>query len=152
MVYQRGDEGPWRNAGNKRMTYFVVAGVLAVILAAILVALRSSRLPGYRGTIGFKNHHSSEVGFVKVTGFSQPIECRALSKGGHSFNFIGRQDLPGEVRIDWRFVGENSEKTATVTLSPVPKDAADGELFLVLSSAGDWSAEYAPRLRTDKLS
>ena len=134
------------------MTYVVVAGLVVAVAAAIYFGVRSSRAPGYRGAIGFKNQHDSDVGFARVTGFSQPIECRALSKGGHSFNFIGRQDLPGEVRIDWRFVGENKEKTATITLSPVPKDASDGELFLVLSSGGDWSAEYAPKLRTEKLS
>jgi len=134
------------------MTYVVVAGLIAAIAAAIFFAVRSSRIPGYRGTIGFKNRHSTELGFARVTGFSQPIECRALSKGGHSFNFIGRQDLPGEVEVSWRLVGENAERKATITLSPVPKDAADGELFLVLSIGGDWSAEYAPKLRTDKLS
>jgi len=134
------------------MTYLVVAGLVAAIAAAIFFAVRSSRMPGYRGAIGFKNHCSSEIGIATVTGFSQPIECRALSKGGHSFNFIGRQDLPAEVQVAWRLVGENKENKATINLSPVPKDAADGELFLVLSSGGDWSAEYAPKLRTDKLS
>ena len=144
MLYQRG-------AGNERMTYFVVAGLVVAVAAAIFFAVKSSRAPGYRGAIGFKNRHASEIGFARVTGFSQPIECRALSKGGHSFNFIGRQDLPGEVQIEWRLVGENAEKKATIALSLVPKDAADGELFLVLSDGGDWMAEYAPRLRTDKL-
>ncbi|HKS17514.1 MAG TPA: hypothetical protein VJU16_09400 [Planctomycetota bacterium] len=134
------------------MTYVVVAGVVAAIAVAIFFAVKSSRMPGYRGAIGFKNQCASEIGIVKVTGFSQPIECRALSKGGHSFNFIGRQDLPGEVQVEWRLVGENKENKATISLNPVPKDAADGELFLVLSSGGDWTAEYAPKLRTDKLS
>ena len=134
------------------MTYLVVGGLVAAIGAAIFFAVKSSRMPGYRGAIGFKNRCSSEIGIVKVTGFSQPIECRALSKGGHSFNFIGRQDLPGEVQVEWRLVGDNKENKSTINLSAVPKDAADGELFLVLSSGGDWSAEYAPKLRTDKLS
>jgi hypothetical protein len=134
------------------MNYLVVAGLVAAIAAAIFFAVKSSRAPGYRGAIGFKNRHAAEIAHVKATGFSQLIECRALSKGGHSFNFIGRQDLPGELQVTWRLVGESAEKTATVPLTAVPKDAADGELFLVLSSEGDWTAEYAAKLRTDKLS
>ena len=133
------------------MTYIVVVALIAAIAAAIFFAVRAYRVPGYRGAIGFKNRHTSEIAHVSATGFSQLIECRALSRGGHSFNFIGRQDLPGELQVTWRLVGESAEKKVTIPLSSIPKDATDGELFLVLSDGGDWMAEYSPKLRTEKL-
>lgn len=41
--------------------------------------------------------------------------------------------------------------TPEVSLSGVPKDAADGELFFVLSSDGTWTVEYARKLQLEKL-
>jgi hypothetical protein len=76
------------------------------------------------------------------------LHCRTLTQGEHSFNYLGRQVIPPEVQTAWRLVGDTADRTATVSLRAVPGDAADGELFFVLSSAGTWSAEYAPQLRS----
>ena len=127
----------------------VVAVVVVVVLA--VVAFTFLRKAGYRGAVGFKNRHASELAAVRLTGFSEPVECRTLARGEHSFNFIGRQDIPTEVQIVWRFVSETAEKTARVSLTGVPKDAVDGELFFVLSSDGSWTVEYASTLQLDKL-
>jgi hypothetical protein len=132
----------------------VMVGTIAVIIAVIViavVALLLSRRRGYRGAIGFKNRHSSEIATIQLAGFSKPIGCRTLAPREHSFNYVGRQDIPDEVRIAWRLVGDAADKTATVSLRAVPKDAADGELFFVLSRDGTWSVEYAPQLQLDKL-
>ena len=126
----------------------IVIGVLVVLAVAALVFLRRA---GYRGAIGFKNRHSSEIATIRLTGFSKPVDCRTLARGEHSFNYLGRQDIPDQVQITWRLVGDTADRTATASLSPVPKDAKDGELFFVLSSGGTWSVEYAPQLQLDKL-
>lgn len=128
-----------------------IALVTAAIVVLAIVALMFLRRAGYRGAIGFKNRHGSEIATIQLTGFSRPLECRTLAPGEHSFNYLGRQVLPDEVRIAWRFVGDAADRTGMVSLSAVPKDAADGELFFVLSSGGTWSAEYAPQLRLDRL-
>jgi len=84
-------------------------------------------------------------------GFLHPVECLTLARGEHSFNYLGRQNIPADVQIAWRFVGDTADRTATVSLNRVPKDARDGELFSALSSNGTWSVEYAPELQLDKL-
>jgi hypothetical protein len=131
------------------MNLIIVIGAVVAVLAA-LVLYRVLK-PGYRGAIGFKNRHDSEIATIRLTGFSKPVDCRTLAKDEHSFNYLGRQDIPAEVQIAWRFVGDAADKTAAVSLSTVPKDGADGELFFVLSSDGTWSVEYAPQLQLDKL-
>ena len=123
-------------------TAIIVALVVVVVL--VVVAFMFVRRAGYRGAVGFKNRHASEIATIRLTGFSKPVDCRTLASGEHSFNFLGRQDIPTEVQMAWRFAGDTAEKTAKVSLSGVPKDAADGELFLVLSSDGSWAVEYAP--------
>jgi len=126
-----------------------IAIAVVVVLAVAVSMLRRGR--GYRGAIGFKNRHATEIATIRLTGFSKPVECRTLRRGEHSFNYLGRQDMPSEVQIAWRFVGDASDKTARVSLNVVPKGAADGELFFGLSADGAWVVEYAPELRLDKL-
>jgi len=125
--------------------------IIAVVVVLGVVALIFLRRSGYRGAVGFKNRHTSEIATIRLTGFSQPVDCRTLAHGEHSFNFLGRRDIPTQVQIAWRFVGDTADKTARVSLSGVPKDAADGELFFVLSSDGTWTVEYAPKLQLEKL-
>jgi hypothetical protein len=125
--------------------------IIAALVVVAIVAFLFFRKAGYRGAIGFKSRHSSEIATVRLTGFSKPVDCRTLAQGEHSFNYLGRQDIPAEVQVAWRLVGNPADKTATVSLSAVPKNAADGELFFVLSSDGTWSVEYAPQLQVDKL-
>jgi hypothetical protein len=127
----------------------IVAGVVIVVLS--VVAVMFLRRSGYRGAVGFKNRHASEIAVIRLTGFSKPVDCRTLVQGEHSFNFLGRQNIPTEVQIAWRCVSDTAERTAKISLSGVPKDAADGELIFVLSSDGSWVAEYAPTLQLDKL-
>ena len=128
-----------------------IAIIVAVVVVLAAVAFIFLRRPGYRGAVGFKNRHASEIASIRLTGFSEPVDCRTLAHGEHSFNFLGRQDVPAEVQIAWRFVGDTADKTAKVSLSAVPKDATDGELFFVLSPDGTWVVEYAPQLQVDKL-
>src|ERR1041384_2188911 len=103
-----------------------IVAIIAAITVLSVIVFMLLRKAGYRGAIGFKNRHSSEVASICLTGFSEPVDCRALASGEHSFNYLGRQDIPAEVQIAWRFVGDTADKTATLTLSAVPKDAADG--------------------------
>ena len=130
-----------------------IAIVVAVVVVAVLavVALTLLRKAGYRGAVGFKNRHASELASIRLTGFSEPVDCRTLARGEHSFNFVERQHIPAEVQIVWRFISDAAEKTARISLTGVPKDAVDGELFFVLSSDGSWTVEYAPTLQLDKL-
>jgi hypothetical protein len=128
-----------------------IAIIAAAVVVLAVVAFMFLRRAGYRGAIGFKNRHASEVAAIRVTGFSEPINCRTLAHGEHSFSFLGRQDIPAEVQIAWRLVSDTAERMARVSLSGVPKHAADGELFFVLSSDGSWTVEYEPKLQLDKL-
>ena len=128
-----------------------IAIIVAVVVVLAVVAVMFLRKAGYRGAVGFKNRHASEIAVIRLNGFSKPVDCRSLAQGEHSFNFLGRQNIPTEVQIAWRFVSDTAEKTAKISLSGVPKDAADGELFFVLSSDGSWVVEYAPTLQLDKL-
>jgi len=125
--------------------------IIAVVVVLGVVAFIFLRRSGYRGAVGFKNRHASEIATIRLTGFSEPVDCRTLAHGEHSLNFLGRQDIPTEVQVAWRSVGDTADKTARVSLSGVPKDAADGELFFVLSSDGTWTVEFAPKLQLDKL-
>jgi hypothetical protein len=128
-----------------------IALVIVVLIVLAVAALVFLRRAGYRGAIGFKNRNSSEIDTIRLTGFSKPVDCRTLARGEHSFNYLGRQDMPDQVQITCRLVGDTEDRTATVSLSSVPKGAKDGELFFVLSSSGAWSVEYAPQLQLDKL-
>jgi hypothetical protein len=121
-----------------------IAIIVAAIVVLAIVALVFLRRAGYRGAIGFKNRHGSEIATIRLTGFSKPVDCRTLAPGEHSFNYLGRQDIPVQVQIDWRLVGDAADRTSTIPLGPVPTDAADGEIFFVLAADGTWSVEYAP--------
>lgn len=122
-----------------------VVGVLAIFL--LYRFLRS----GYRGAIGFKNRHASEISTLSLTGFAKVVECRTLARGEHSFSYLGSQAIPDEVTITWRFVADTTDRTARVSLAGVRKDAKDGELFFVLLDGGTWTVEYAPQLQLEKL-
>jgi hypothetical protein len=123
----------------------VVVGVLAIFLVYRFLK------PGYRGAIGFKNRHASEVSTLSLTGFPKLVECRTLARGEHSFNYLGPQAIPDEVTITWRFVTDTTDRTAHVSLAGIRKDAKDGELFFVLLDGGTWTVEYAPQLQLEKL-
>lgn len=146
-----GRSAPRRQATRPRYPAMKIAIIIAAIVVLAIVALMFFRKAGYRGAIGFKNRHRSEIATLRLTGFSQPVDCHTLAQGEHSFNYLGRQDIPAAVQIVWRFTGDAADKTATVSLSAVPKDAKDGELFFALSIDGTWSVEYSPQLRLDKL-
>lgn len=131
------------------MTALIIVGAVVAVLA-ILLLYRFLR-PGYRGAIGFKNRHASEICTLSLTGFRKVVECRALARGEHSFSYLGPQTIPDEVTITWRFVADTTDRTARVSLAGVRKDAKDGELFFVLSDGGTWTVEYAPQLQLERL-
>jgi hypothetical protein len=129
---------------------------LLVVIAAIVVVimlLKRSRVPSgnYRGAIGFKNRHATEIALARVNGFTKPIEVRTLTRGEHSFNYPGPQPIPAEVTVTWRFVGDAVDRVANVSLISVPPDATEGEIFFVLTDAGEWTVEYAPQLQIEEL-
>lgn len=126
-----------------------VVGAVAALLAVFLV-YRAFK-PGYRGAIGFKNRHASEISTLSLAGFSKAVECRTLGRGEHSFNYLGPQAIPDEVAITWRFASDTTDRTARVSLAGVGKDVKDGELFFALSDGGDWAVEYSPQLQLEKL-
>ena len=128
-----------------------VAIIGAVVAALVLFVVYRIFKPGYRGAVGFKNRHASEISTLRLTGFRKVVECRTLARGEHSFNYLGAQAIPAEVAITWRFVTDTIGRTARVSLASVPKEARDGELFFVLSEGGAWSVEYAPELQLEKL-
>jgi hypothetical protein len=121
----------------------IVIGAVVAVLA--IVVLYRVLKPGYRGAIGFKNRHASEISTLSLTGFHKVLECRTLARGEHSFNYLGPQAIPAEVTITWRFVTDATDRTARVSLAGVARDARAGELFFVLSDAGTWTVEYAPQ-------
>ena len=127
---------------------FIIGAVGAVLALSLLYRVLKS---GYRGAIGFKNRHASEITTLSLTGFAKVVECRTLARGEHSFNYLGPQVLPDDVTITWRFVSEKTDRTARVSLVGIPKDTKDGELFFVLSDSGTWTVEYAPNLRLENL-
>jgi hypothetical protein len=131
------------------MTPLIIIGAVVGLLAVFL--LYRFLKPGYRGAIGFKNRHASEISTLSLTGFPKVVECRTLAQGEHSFNYLGPQAIPDEVAITWRFVTDTADRTARVSLAGIPKDAKDGELFFVLSDGGTWTVEYAPQLQLEKL-
>ena len=123
----------------------------AVVAGLAMYLLYRWLKPGYRGAVGFKNRHASEISTLSLAGFSRIVECRTLARGEHSFNYLGSQAIPDEVTITWRFVTDTTDRTARVPLAGVRKDAKDGELFFVLSDGGTWTVEYAPQLQLEKL-
>jgi len=131
------------------MTPLIIIGAVVVLVGAYIVfqLLR----PGYRGAIGFKNRHESEIATLTLTGFPKVVECRTLRHGEHSFNYLGPQRIPDEVSITWRFVSDTADRTAQVSLASVPKDTKDGELFFALSDTCTWTVEYAPKLQIEQL-
>ena len=129
--------------------------LLSVIVALVVVVmlLKRSRTPtgDYRGAIGFKNRHATEIAWARITGFPKPIEVRTLAHGEHSFNYPGPQPIPADVTMTWRFVGDTADRVASVSLISVPPDATEGEIFFVLTDAGEWRVEFAPELQLDQL-
>ena len=79
------------------------------------------------------------------------MECRALARDEHSFNYLSPQAIPDTVTVTWRFVTDTTDRTARVSLAGVRKDARDGELFFVLLDGGAWTVEYAPQLNLEEL-
>jgi hypothetical protein len=126
----------------------IIGAVVAVLVIVLLYRVFKS---GYRGAIGFKNRHASEISSLSLTGFPKVVECRTLARGEHSFNYLGPQAIPDEVTITWRFVTDTTDRTARVSLAGVREHAKDGELFFVLSDGGTWTVEYAPQLQLEKL-
>lgn len=131
------------------MTPLIVIGAVVAVLAIFLL-YRVFR-PGYRGAIGFKNRHASEISSLSLTGFSKVVEYRTLARGEHSFNYLGPQAIPDEVTINWRAGTDLTDRVARVSLAGVRGDAKDGELFFVLSDGGTWMVEYAPQLQLERL-
>lgn len=131
------------------MTPLSIIGAVVAVLAIFLL-YRAFR-PGYRGAIGFKNRHASEISSLSLTGFSKVVECRTLARGEHSFNYLGPQAIPDEVTITWRADTDPTDRVARVSLAGVRGDAKDGELFFVLSDGGTWTVEYAPQLQLERL-
>ena len=131
------------------MTPLIIIGAVVVVLAIFLV-YRVFR-PGYRGAVGLKNRHASEISTLSLTGFAKVVDCRTLARGEHSFNYLGPQAIPDEVTITWRFVTDTTDRTTRVSLAGVRKDVKDGELFFALSDSGTWVVEYAPQLQLEKL-
>jgi hypothetical protein len=131
------------------MNPLIIIGAVVAGLAVFLLYRALKR--GYRGAIGFKNRHASEIATITLTGFPKVVECRTLARGEHSFNYLGSQAIPDEVTVTWRFVTDTADRTARVSLAGIGKDARDGELFFVLSDGGVWTVEYAPQLQLDKL-
>ena len=134
---------------DAKMIPLIIIGVVVVVLAILLLyrAFKS----GYRGAVGFKNRHASEISTLSLTGFAKVVECRTLARGEHSFNYLGPQAIPDEVAITWRFVTDTTDRTARVSLAGIRRDVKDGELFFVLSDGGIWAVEYAPQLQLEKL-
>lgn len=131
------------------MKTLAIIGALVAVLAMFL--LYRWLKPGYRGAIGFKNRHISEISTLSLAGFSRVLECRTLARGEHSFNYLGPQAIPDAVTITWRVGTDTADRTARVSLAGVPPDAKDGELFFAWSEGGTWAVEYAPQLRLEKL-
>ena len=131
------------------MTPLIIIGAVVGVLAIVL--LYRFLKPGYRGAIGFKNRHASEISRVSLSGLSKVVECRTRARGEHSFNHLGPQAVPDEVTITWRFATDTTDRTARVSLAGVRKDAKDGELFFVLLDGGTWTVEYAPQLQLEQL-
>ncbi|RPJ33077.1 MAG: hypothetical protein EHM35_10875 [Planctomycetaceae bacterium] len=132
------------------MTLIIIIIGAAVGVLAVFFLYRFLR-SGYRGAIGFKNRHAYEIATLRLVGFPKIVECRTLAQGEHSFNYLGSQAIPDEVTITWRFVTDQTDRTARISMAGVRKDAKDGELFFVLSDGGTWTVEYAPELQLAKL-
>ncbi len=131
------------------MIPLAIIGAVVAVLAMFL--LYRWFKPGYRGALGFKNRHASEISALSLVGFSKIVECRTLARGEHSFNYLGPQAIPDEVTITWRVDIDTTDRVARVSLAGVPGDAKDGELFFVLSDGGTWMVEYSPQLQLEKL-
>ena len=126
--------------------------IIAIAVAAIAIGFfLFARRSGYRGAIGFKNRCPLEIAKVELMGFSRPLECQSLASGEHSFNYLGRQDLPQVVQLRWQLVSNAGEQTAQVSLTDVPKDLKDGEIFFILRPDGTWTVELATELQLEEL-
>jgi hypothetical protein len=125
--------------------------VVVVALIALAAWFQLQR-PGFRGAIGCINRHVVEVDGVGVSGFSRLVKCGSLKPGEHSFSYIGRQNVPDSVSINWRFPPNAEQHSEPVSLRDVPRNApGEAALFFVLGNDGTWRAEYSPRLNLEDL-
>jgi hypothetical protein len=129
----------------------IALAIIGAVVAVLAMFLHRWFKPGYRGAIGFKNRHASEISTLSLAGFSKIVECRTLARGEHSFNYLGPQAIPDAVTITWRVDTDTTDRVARVSLAGVPGDAKDGELFFVLSDDATWMVEYSPQLQLEKL-
>jgi hypothetical protein len=129
-------------------TTLVLIGILTI---ACVVAYLRSRIPGYRGSLGFKNQSTSDLDYIQLTGFSRTLECRSLAPSEHSFSYRGRQNIPPTATVTWRLAGSTAIQTAAVSLADVPTTLSDGEIFFVFRSPSTWTVEYADHLQLGRL-
>src|SRR5262249_60949214 len=108
------------SSGERRGLDVKLATAIAVVVVLAVVVSMLGRGRGYGGAIGFKNRHAIEIATIRLTGFSKPVDCRTLRRGEHSFNYLGRQDMPSEVQIAWRFVCGTSRQNRRVSFIAVP--------------------------------
>ena len=123
--------------------------IIGVVVAALAVPALSRFKPGYRGAIGFKNRHASEIATLSLTGF-QIVECRTLARGEHS-STTWAHGHPGQVTITWRLVTDTTDRTARVSLAGVPKGRRTVSCSLCCQMTGTWTVEYSPKLQLEKL-
>jgi hypothetical protein len=129
----------------------VVLGTVGLILFGRHLIISRGFLEGYRGAIGFKNRSDVAIGSVRLTGLSTVVETATLAPGEHSFNYLKRQVLPATVEITWRSPAAGPVRVARVSLTSIPSDRKDGEIFFVLSEPQGWTVESSPELRLDQL-
>lgn len=136
------------------LRYVILAATIATV--GLILGIRyliyfRGFLSGYRGAIGIKNRSDVAIVTARIFGFSREVACQNVSRGGHSFSFLGRQRLPERLEIIWRTATDGVEQKIDLTLAEVPRDLKDGELFLVLSPQRRWTVEWAPTLRPGAL-
>jgi len=70
------------------MKLVIIIAVVAVLGVVAFIFLRRS---GYRGAVGFKNRHASEIATIRLTGFSEPeIAARWRTASTPSISWGGR--------------------------------------------------------------
>jgi hypothetical protein len=94
----------------------------------------------FDGDLEFRNKSPREL-WVTVAGFSYEPPVGVLVPGGVNSSDLGRIELPQQVTLTWRYVGE-PDTTTILSLTNLPPNMSGGTIVFEFTKTNAWIITY----------